>query len=79
MFPRAPNAPCGAPDPACEDTSVQRVVTAELDLELGSSVDLILLVAAAQHVPIVIEELTFIQGEQKMWKPVVEAIARNPS
>ena len=43
---------------------MQRVVTAELDLELGSSVDLILQVAAAQHVPIVTEELTFIQGER---------------
>jgi len=43
---------------------VQRVVTAELDLELGSSVDLIFQVAAAQHVPIVSEELTFTQGER---------------
>ena len=25
-----------------------------------------------------LELLTFIQGEQKMWKPVVEAIARSP-
>ncbi len=43
---------------------MQRVVTAELDLELGSSVDLIFQVAAAQHVPIVTEELTFTQGER---------------
>ena len=53
-----------APDPACEDTSVQRVVTAELDLDLGSSVDLIFQVTAAQHVPVVSEELTFTQGER---------------
>ncbi|MBX9847408.1 MAG: hypothetical protein K2Z80_37080 [Xanthobacteraceae bacterium] len=25
------------------------------------------------------ELLTFMQGEQRMWKPVVEAIARSPS
>jgi hypothetical protein len=43
---------------------VQRVVTAELDLELGSPVDLIFQIAAAQHVPVVREELTFTQGER---------------
>ena len=43
---------------------MQRLVTAELDLELGSSVDLIFQVAAAQHVPLVTEELTFTQGER---------------
>jgi hypothetical protein len=39
-------------------------VTAELDLQLGSSVDLILQVATAQHVPVVAEELTFTQGDR---------------
>ncbi|MDZ8171220.1 transglutaminase-like domain-containing protein [Microbacterium xanthum] len=43
---------------------MQRQVTAELDLELGSSVDLILQVTAAQGVPVVSEELTFTQGER---------------
>lgn len=43
---------------------MQRVVTAGMDLELGSSVDLIFQVAAAQDVPIVSEELTFTQGER---------------
>ncbi len=54
----------GACDSACEDTSVQRVVTAELDLELGASVDLILQITAGQQVPVVSEELTFIQGDR---------------
>ena len=43
---------------------MQRVVTAELDLELGSSVDLIFQVAAAQQVPVVSEQLTFTQGDR---------------
>jgi transglutaminase-like putative cysteine protease len=43
---------------------VQRVVTAELDLDLGSSVDLIFQITAAQQVPVVSEELTFTQGER---------------
>lgn len=43
---------------------MQRKVTAELDLELGSSVDLILQVAAARSVPIRQERLTFMQGDQ---------------
>ena len=43
---------------------MQRVVTAELDLDLGSSVDLIFQITAAQQVPVVREELTFTQGER---------------
>ena len=43
---------------------MQRLVTAELDLELGSSVDLILQITAAQQVPLVSEELTFTQGDR---------------
>ncbi|MDT0183227.1 transglutaminase family protein [Microbacterium sp. ARD31] len=43
---------------------MQRLVTAELDLELGSSVDLILQVAAAQQVPVADEQLTFTQGDR---------------
>ena len=43
---------------------MQRVLTAELDLDLGSSVDLIFQVTAAQGVPIVSEQLTFTQGER---------------
>lgn len=43
---------------------MQRVVTAELDLELGSSVDLIFQITAAQGVPLVGEQLTFTQGER---------------
>src|SRR5688572_16531238 len=53
-----------APDPACEDTSVQRVVTAELDLELGSSVDLIFQITAAQGASLSREQLTFTQGDR---------------
>jgi transglutaminase-like putative cysteine protease len=40
---------------------VQRVVTAELDLELAASVDLIFQIAVAQPVPLRSEELTFTQ------------------
>lgn len=43
---------------------MQRVVTAELDLELGASVDLILQIAAAQAMPVANEDLTFTQGER---------------
>lgn len=43
---------------------MQRIVTAELDLELGSSVDLILQIAAAQPSPVVREDLTFVQGDR---------------
>jgi len=43
---------------------VQRIVTTELDLELGSSVDLILQIAAAQPAPVIREDLTFIQGDR---------------
>lgn len=43
---------------------MQRIVTAELDLELGSSVDLIFQITAAQSVPVVSEELTFRQGDR---------------
>ena len=43
---------------------MHRVLTAELDLDLGSSVDLIFQVTAAQGVPVVSEHLTFTQGER---------------
>ncbi len=43
---------------------MQRIVTAELDLELGSSVDLVFQIAAAQPAPVVREELTFSQGDR---------------
>lgn len=43
---------------------MQRLVTAELDLELGSSVDLIFQISAAQQVPVVSESLTFTQGDR---------------
>ena len=43
---------------------MQRQVTAELDLELGSSVDLILQITAAQGVPVISEDLTFTQGDR---------------
>lgn len=49
---------------ACEDTPVQRLVTAELDLDLGASVDLIFQIAAAQPAPVLREELTFTQGDR---------------
>ncbi|KAA9111138.1 transglutaminase-like domain-containing protein [Microbacterium rhizomatis] len=44
---------------------MQRVVTAELDLELGSSVDLIFSITAAQPVPLSSETLTFTQGDRE--------------
>lgn len=43
---------------------MQRVVTAEMDLDLGGSVDLIFQIAAAQQMPVVSEELTFTQGDR---------------
>ncbi|MET0734319.1 MAG: transglutaminase family protein [Microbacterium sp.] len=43
---------------------MQRVVTAELDLELGASVDLIFQIAAAQQMPVASEDLTFTQGDR---------------
>lgn len=43
---------------------MQRLVTAELDLELGASIDLIFQITAAQQVPVVSEELTFTQGDR---------------
>lgn len=43
---------------------MQRVLTAELDLDLGSSVDLIFQITAAQGVPLSSEEITFTQGER---------------
>lgn len=43
---------------------MHRIVTAELDLELGSSVDLIFQIAAAQPAPVLREELTFTQGDR---------------
>lgn len=43
---------------------MQRIVTAELDLELGSSVDLIFQVTAAQPAHVVREQLTFTQGDR---------------
>ncbi|MCW3493903.1 transglutaminase-like domain-containing protein [Microbacterium sp. SSM24] len=43
---------------------MQRVLTAELDLDLGSSVDLIFQITAAQGVPLASEQLTFTQGDR---------------
>ncbi|MFT4214499.1 MAG: transglutaminase family protein [Microbacterium sp.] len=43
---------------------MHRLVTAELDLELRSSADLIFQIAAAQPAPVVREELTFVQGDR---------------
>jgi transglutaminase-like putative cysteine protease len=66
---RAPpaSAPPGAarpPGAACEDIPVQRIVTAELDLELGASIDLIFSLSVAQQVPVTSEQLTFTQGDR---------------
>ncbi|MBN9154316.1 MAG: transglutaminase family protein [Microbacterium sp.] len=44
---------------------MHRVVTAELDLDLGSSVDLIFQVATAQQVSLVSESLTFTRGDRE--------------
>lgn len=43
---------------------MNRAVAAELDLELGSSVDLIFQITAAQTVPLSSEDLTFRQGDR---------------
>jgi transglutaminase-like putative cysteine protease len=43
---------------------VQRAVTAEMDLELESSVDLIFQITAAQTTPVATEQLTFRQGDR---------------
>lgn len=52
------------PLPPCEDCPVPRRVTAELDLDLGASVDLIFQITAAQGVPLASEQLTFSQGDR---------------
>ncbi|MFE1665908.1 transglutaminase family protein [Microbacterium sp. P02] len=44
---------------------MQRVVTAELDLELSSSIDLIFSITTAQPVPLSSEVLTFRQGDRE--------------
>ncbi len=43
---------------------MQRIVTAELDLNLGASVDLIFQISAAQPAPVIREDLTFTQGDR---------------
>ncbi len=43
---------------------MQRYITAELDLDLQGSIDLIFQIAAAQHTPVVAEKLVFQQGER---------------
>ncbi|GAA2985041.1 transglutaminase-like putative cysteine protease [Microbacterium terrae] len=43
---------------------MQRVVTAEMDLDLGASIDLIFQISAAQGVPVSSEQLTFTQGDR---------------
>lgn len=48
---------------------MQRIVTAELDLELGASIDLIFQVTAAQHSPVLSETLTFTQGD-RVYTPI---------
>ena len=48
---------------------MQRVVTAELDLELGSSIDMIFQIAVAQQVPLTAEQLTFTQGDRVYPRP----------
>lgn len=62
-----------APSAACEDIPVHRIVTAELDLELGSSVDLIFQIAAAQPAPVVREELSFVQAHAEHGERVYTA------
>lgn len=44
---------------------MQRFVTAELDLEVAASVDLIFQIATAQAVPLARETLTFRQGDRR--------------
>jgi len=48
---------------------VHRIVTAELDLELGASIDLIFQIAVAQHAPVLSENLTFSQGD-RVYTPI---------
>lgn len=43
---------------------MQRLVTAELDLELAASADLIFQITAASNVPVASEQLTFTQGDR---------------
>jgi transglutaminase-like putative cysteine protease len=43
---------------------VQRLVTAELDLDLAASIDLVFQVTTAQGVPVTSEQLTFSQGDR---------------
>ena len=45
-----------------------RRVTAELDLDLGASVDLVFQITAARGVPLVGEKLSFTQGD-RLWTP----------
>jgi len=47
---------------------VQRSVTAEIDLDLAGSVDLVFSLSVAQQVPVVGERLTFTQGG-RTWAP----------
>jgi hypothetical protein len=63
--PEPGDSPFGSTVGLCEDSVVQRVVTAELDLDLGASVDLILQIATAQQVPLESEELTFTSGDRE--------------
>lgn len=48
---------------------MRRIVTAELDLDLAGSIDLVFQVAAAQQAPIVSETLTFSQGD-RIYAPI---------
>src|SRR3546814_9794170 len=50
---------------ACEDCPVQRLVTAELDLNLGASVDLVFQITAARGAALQSERLSFAQGERR--------------
>ncbi len=50
---------------------MRRIVTAELDLELGSSVDLIFQIAASQPTPILRETLTFTHSDPALGDRVV--------
>ena len=43
---------------------MQRLVTAELDLDLAASADLIFQITAASNVPVSSEQLTFTQGDR---------------
>jgi len=60
---------------SCEDGPVQRLVRAELDLELGSSVDLILQIAVARSAGVVSERLSVVQdGHEVRPKELVDAV-----